>query len=96
MKSANDAKMLGTYKRYVRDCHNMSDTKSEFLQHIKAFENSRLVLDTVHAHELYFADLKAHYLQRSFGKELAHRFRSYCKQSSIEVLEKLVASSACS
>jgi len=76
MKSANDLKMRATYKRYVRECHNLSSTKSDFLKRTKEFENTKFVVQTVHAHELLYADLKAHYLQRSFGKELANRFRS--------------------
>lgn len=71
MKSANDTKMRATYKRYVRECHNLSNTKSDFLKKLRDFENSKFVLETVHAHELLYQDLKAHYLQRSFGKELA-------------------------
>lgn len=31
MKNANDIKMRATYKRYVRECHNLSKTKAEFL-----------------------------------------------------------------
>lgn len=37
MKSANDAKMLATYRRYVRQCHNMSETLSDFMQRMKEF-----------------------------------------------------------
>jgi hypothetical protein len=71
----NNLLMRRVIARYVRKIYMQTGGNvNEFLREIKLFEDSNFVMPI---YKSFYQDVKAHFLQRSFGRDLSRKIQAY-------------------
>lgn len=78
LRQVNDEAMRQTIKRYMQMVFERTNSIESFNNEVQQFENSRFIAPF---YRWYFQDVKAHFIQRAFGRELNSKILGYGAQA---------------